>query len=69
MIWVCGEAEYFCEGVLESDLPVGQISGRVGWVEPLAKPITVAQNMMGIASLHPSYVLVKIDGYAGQARV
>ena len=27
----------------------------VGWVEPFAKPITVVENMMGIASLNPSY--------------
>ena len=27
----------------------------VGWVEPFAKPIAVVHNMMGIASLHPSY--------------
>src|SRR6266576_2285986 len=37
--------------------PTGKISGGVGWVEPCAKPITVVQNMMGIASLHPSYAL------------
>jgi len=28
-----------------------------GWVEPFAKPITV-QEVMGIASLHPSYRLL-----------
>jgi hypothetical protein len=35
-----------------------QSSGRAGWVEPFAKPITIIQNMMGIASLNPSYALL-----------
>src|SRR5439155_14703617 len=37
--------------------PSGKIYAPVGWVEPCAKPITAVQNMMGIASLHPSYAL------------
>ena len=37
--------------------PSGKISGRVEWVEPFAKPITLVQNMVGIASLNPSYAL------------
>ena len=33
-----------------------QTSKRVGWVEPFAKPIIFAnRQLMGIASLHPSY--------------
>ncbi len=48
---------------MPTDLPVGQIKLPVrqqiaGWVEPFAKPIAVVQNMMGIASLHPSYALL-----------
>ena len=49
------------------DLPWRQISTQgegdphgeesLGWVEPFAKPITVVANMMGIASLNPSYAL------------
>jgi hypothetical protein len=34
------------------------VKSRVGWVELFAKPITVVANMMGIASLNPSYALV-----------
>jgi hypothetical protein len=48
-----------------SDLPVGQLKQPVrqqivGWVEPFAKPIAVVQNMMGIASFHPSYALESV---------
>jgi hypothetical protein len=31
------------------------IKQPVGWVELFAKPITVVQDMMGIAALNPSY--------------
>ena len=44
-------------GKTRSDLPVRQICAHVGWVEPCAKPITIVQNMMAIASLHPSCAL------------
>ena len=37
--------------------PSGKINGRAGWVEPFAKSIAVVRNMMGIASLNPSYAL------------
>jgi hypothetical protein len=47
-----------------SDLPVRQLGQPVrqqivGWVEPFAKPIAVVGNMVGTASLHPSYALKK----------
>jgi hypothetical protein len=60
LIWVSGEAEYFLQRDWTAKsliCPSGKISGRVGWVEPLAKPIAVVQSMMGIASLNPSYAL------------
>jgi len=46
-----------------SDLPVAPLRQPVrqqivGWVEPFPKPIAVVRNMMGIASLHPSYALI-----------
>jgi hypothetical protein len=60
-----GRAKYFCrQGWTETKPADGVIcpSGRsadawecVGWVERFAKPITV-RNMMGIASLNPSYL-------------
>jgi hypothetical protein len=31
----------------------------VGWVEPVAKPIMSGAGLMGIASLHPSYALIR----------
>jgi hypothetical protein len=35
----------------------------VGWVEPFAKPIIFANlQLMGIASLHPSYALTVCVG-------
>ena len=34
----------------------------VWWVELFAKPIAVVHNMMGIASLHPSYALQTKEG-------
>ena len=54
LIWVCGEAEYFCKwgwtlGAINcpGDLPVGQ--RFAGWVERFAKPIAIVQIVMGIA--------------------
>jgi hypothetical protein len=55
-------------------LPVGHLKQPVrqqivGWVEPFAKPIAVVRNMMGIASLHPSYALVWDNGDSIVARM
>jgi hypothetical protein len=33
----------------------GVLTMSVGWVERFAKPITVVENMIGIAPLNPSY--------------
>jgi hypothetical protein len=75
LIWVRRKRKYFCKrgwtgkpAKHELICPSGKINGHVGWVEPFAKPITVVQSMMGIASafalratadksLHPSYAL------------
>jgi len=43
--------------ILQPDRHVFFLFERAGWVEPFAKPIILAQNMMGIASLNPSYGL------------
>jgi hypothetical protein len=52
----------FAEPVIGREQPVGQIS-PVGWVEPFAKPIIFANlQLMGIASLHPSYALLIFSG-------
>src|SRR5258707_1560413 len=32
-------------------------SAGAGWIEPFAKPMRAVWNVMGIASLHPSYAL------------
>jgi hypothetical protein len=47
LIWVSGEAEYFSQRdwtrvnrKTELICPSGKISGRAGWGEPSAKPIT-----------------------------
>src|SRR6266702_5205124 len=73
LIWVRPEEKYFCKrgwtshfGKHEVICPSGKISGHTGWVEPVAKPITV-QKVMGIASLHPSYALGLHTGSPGQA--
>src|SRR5260370_966822 len=73
---------FFAEGLDTKSVicPSGKIIGRVGWVEPFAKPITV-QKMMGIASafalratadksLHPSCALrsARNDGFKASRR-
>jgi len=55
VIWGERKQEYFCKQDWTGNAPDGQIS-PVGWVEPFAKPIIFANlQLMGIASLHPSY--------------
>jgi hypothetical protein len=43
----------FCSGLTRN-----HDQQRVGWVELFAKPITSESDLMGIASLHPSYELI-----------
>ena len=48
----------YCEPMMAPEKSAKEIS-KVGWVEPFAKPIS-RLNMMGIASLNPSYPLRRL---------
>jgi hypothetical protein len=67
LIWVGGEAEYFSQRDwtrvnrnTELICPSGKISGRAGWVEPFAKPITRRSEHDGYRFRLPS------SSYGGQ---
>jgi hypothetical protein len=53
--WICRWRE--ARLIWRMDFRRLRFCSAVGWVEPFAKPIILTMQLMGIASLHPSYEL------------